>query len=647
MIITCKKCNTSFNLKDSLLKPKGSKVRCAKCSDIFIVYPPGKLDEPAKEVKPDRKPVEKAKGLKIKEEMPKQKVQGLRINKEEERQAKLSTSGEDTGTGLVGFDLSGVEDLFESDKKEVFEPDKTVVEDIPVGGPVGLQAAEPVTKNKEEVSVVSEAALNEDVSFDLSGFDEMLESEQKPAAGKGDKEPSLDEGLGDLALDEEPKEPSLDKGLGDLALDEEPGELALDEDIGLALDEEPGELALDEDIGLVLDEDPKPAIDTGKKPVSEKEEISVVSEADIEPDENISLDLTDFDEMIEQPDEKKADSEDLSLDMDEEPVSEEAGEDISLDLTDFDEMIEPEPAAEKKSKGKSPEKAEDLSLDLDMGFEEDDSDLGPKLDEEDELGLSELDGMVEDSSEESDNMELDLEMEADHDDEFKTVEFNAPNMYKALAGDKILDEAGAGIDLEESDDFDLSDIDEMLGGNEESVVKEESKSESEELSFNLDFEDDESLKKSGEEAEMEESGELDLSALDEIFEAEEEPAGGAGEGLELEPDRGSGEAEENEFELDMESDAGEDDFELDLDLGDEASGGDDLGLDLESDLGADAGEDDFELDLDLGGEASGGDDLGLDLESDSGDDLGLDLESDSGDDLGLDLESDSGDDLGL
>ncbi|MCP4344414.1 MAG: hypothetical protein GY795_02685, partial [Desulfobacterales bacterium] len=284
MIITCKKCNTSFNLKDSLLKPKGSKVRCAKCSDIFIVYPPGKSDEPAKEVKPDRKPVEKAKGLKVKEEMPKQKVQGLRINKEEERQAKLSTSGEDAGTGLVGFDLSGVEDLFESDKKEVFEPDKTVVEDIPVGGPVGLQAAEPVTKNKEEVSVVSEAALNEDVSLDLSGFDEMLEPEQKSAAGKGDagnlaldEEPSLDEGLGDLALDEEP---SLDEGLGDLALDEEPGGLALDEELGLvldepkepsldeglgdlALDEEPGELALDEDLGLALDEPKEPPPDEG------------------------------------------------------------------------------------------------------------------------------------------------------------------------------------------------------------------------------------------------------------------------------------------------------------------------------------------------------------------------------------------------
>ncbi len=76
MIITCKKCNTSFNLKDSLLKPKGSKVRCAKCSDIFIVYPPGKSVKPAKEAKPDRKAEQKTKGLKVKEKTPRH-VKGL------------------------------------------------------------------------------------------------------------------------------------------------------------------------------------------------------------------------------------------------------------------------------------------------------------------------------------------------------------------------------------------------------------------------------------------------------------------------------------------------------------------------------------------------------------------------------------------
>ena len=40
MIITCKACNASFNLDESLLKPEGSKVRCSKCKEIFVAYPP-------------------------------------------------------------------------------------------------------------------------------------------------------------------------------------------------------------------------------------------------------------------------------------------------------------------------------------------------------------------------------------------------------------------------------------------------------------------------------------------------------------------------------------------------------------------------------------------------------------------------------
>jgi len=40
MIITCKECNANFKLDESLLKPTGSKVRCSKCNEIFVAYPP-------------------------------------------------------------------------------------------------------------------------------------------------------------------------------------------------------------------------------------------------------------------------------------------------------------------------------------------------------------------------------------------------------------------------------------------------------------------------------------------------------------------------------------------------------------------------------------------------------------------------------
>ncbi len=39
MIVTCKNCNTSFNLSDELVKDTGSKVKCSKCNYIFKVFP--------------------------------------------------------------------------------------------------------------------------------------------------------------------------------------------------------------------------------------------------------------------------------------------------------------------------------------------------------------------------------------------------------------------------------------------------------------------------------------------------------------------------------------------------------------------------------------------------------------------------------
>ena len=40
MIITCKECESSFQVDDRLIQENGSKVRCSKCSAVFVVYPP-------------------------------------------------------------------------------------------------------------------------------------------------------------------------------------------------------------------------------------------------------------------------------------------------------------------------------------------------------------------------------------------------------------------------------------------------------------------------------------------------------------------------------------------------------------------------------------------------------------------------------
>jgi pilus assembly protein FimV len=46
MIITCRNCNTSFNLSDELVKDTGSQVKCSKCNYIFKIFPPHIQKEP-------------------------------------------------------------------------------------------------------------------------------------------------------------------------------------------------------------------------------------------------------------------------------------------------------------------------------------------------------------------------------------------------------------------------------------------------------------------------------------------------------------------------------------------------------------------------------------------------------------------------
>jgi pilus assembly protein FimV len=45
MIITCNQCESSFSIDDRLIKRTGSKVKCSKCSHLFVAYPPSVAEE--------------------------------------------------------------------------------------------------------------------------------------------------------------------------------------------------------------------------------------------------------------------------------------------------------------------------------------------------------------------------------------------------------------------------------------------------------------------------------------------------------------------------------------------------------------------------------------------------------------------------
>ncbi len=45
MIVTCKNCGTKFRINEKLIPAKGRKVKCSKCSNVFMLFPPTKIDK--------------------------------------------------------------------------------------------------------------------------------------------------------------------------------------------------------------------------------------------------------------------------------------------------------------------------------------------------------------------------------------------------------------------------------------------------------------------------------------------------------------------------------------------------------------------------------------------------------------------------
>ncbi|MEZ4527794.1 MAG: protein kinase, partial [Desulfobacterales bacterium] len=59
MIVKCEKCQTAFNIQDSLIKESGTKFRCSGCSHVFKVYPPASAEPEPTPLIPDSATEEK------------------------------------------------------------------------------------------------------------------------------------------------------------------------------------------------------------------------------------------------------------------------------------------------------------------------------------------------------------------------------------------------------------------------------------------------------------------------------------------------------------------------------------------------------------------------------------------------------------
>ncbi len=471
MFITCQECNTTFRLDERLLKPTGSKVRCSQCRSTFVAAPPIAQQMTMAAAKA---PVFEA----VAEELP-----GPAVVAEPEDQ------------GLEGIDLAELDSILENETTAVASEDRKE----------SLSEPEVDLPSDEE-----EAELDEiDLDFD---FDAALEAEDKETPARASNavseapsdELSLDmdfeihddtliikkeeiEGLelASLTLEEEPEKPEkapaktaslsestleddLDMAFKDLDLGEEEKAVQkpepakskdqkgdnldlMDLDLDLegeappeAKEHEEVELSLaDEDMELELEAAPAAEETAGG---TDKKEAAI--------QEDLDLDLGELE--LEEPS-----KEPVAKDQKAAPKDDDLGLDLDLGGLELEEPPKEPVAKDQKKPTRSDEEELDFDLDLDLGepLEKEPSAKKPAS-EEDELSLDlESDfemapdegkaPMPEDKVATGDLEELSFEM----DDELGE---------KPTSGQKA--EVAAQESSEEEGDLDLSDIEQMLGG---------------------------------------------------------------------------------------------------------------------------------------------------------------------------------------
>lgn len=390
-----------------------------------------------------------------------------------------------------------LEDNSELSLSDDFEPESALAspdpgadaeqeDDLGIGDLDALLEEE--TPEQEEAGDDASLSLDDDTELSLS---DDLAAATPAAAGAGDAQAESD----DLGLDD----------LGDLD--------SLLEDDAAEPDEEPEELelSLDDDIDLSIDD----------ADASEEEAESVASEED-------EFDLSDFDSLLDEADaEGEAAGEELDLSLDDDSAEDlsTAGDDL-LDLSDLDaEEGEAVPADD------APDDDIELSLDL-----EDASETVP------EEATGEADEPLE---------PLDFELDAEFEDK--------PLSQTAGLSDEASSEAE--MEIEADEEIDLTDIEQML--EDDTIVPETAGrpgGNGEDVDGAERWVDDDS-----EDLGLDESDELDLSEIEEAIDAadsEDQEGDGLDLGeeelaldLELEETTAESEPEELDLELEMESDS--------------------------------------------------------------------------------------------
>ena len=447
MIVTCNECESSFKVDDRLIKDAGSKVRCSKCSSVFVVYPET----------PDS---EAAVG-----------TDDFALEMEEDLGADLDSDKEGDDLAMeesTADELPDLEDMMDFDDGEF--ADGEMVEEASGGLELDLDLNLDADENAiaaEEQSLEEEEGLDLDMEFESPAEEDEAEL--------GHVE-TTDSGLADLDMDLDDlgqvEEADLDSGGSepDLILEIDAEEAQSPATEAVAASSETDELDLS-DLEDLVDSDEE----------LEVEDMAVAASDDAD------LDLADLDNVLDI--EEKSASEALDFDLEEEPGADEpileSAEDIDgtdeLDLSELDGIMEEDETA-----------AADLSdedLELDFEVDEDATEKTPAEPAEisEELEMSDLEQMLESdetpASASEEDLELDLDLVGTDEASLFSEEQKGADDAEFLDIEKMLEEgedtaSGAQI-AEKAVELDL-----------EAVLDEAAKSDEPELELDLDMGDD-------------------------------------------------------------------------------------------------------------------------------------------------------------
>lgn len=447
MIVTCNECESSFKVDDRLIKDSGSKVRCSKCSSVFVVYPETPDSETAG------------------------KADDFALELEEDLSTDLDFDDEvdDLSTEESKADeLPDLEDMLDFEDGEF--ADGEMAEEASGGLELDLDLnldADEDAIAAEKQSAEEEEGLDLDMEFESPAVEDEAELDQVE---------TTDSGLADLEMDlddlGQAEEADLDSG------ESEP-------DLNLELDAEETQSSATEAVAASSETDELDLSDL-EDLVDSDEELEVEDMA-VEASGDADLDLSDLDGALDT--EEQPASEALDFDLEEEPVAEEpileSAPDIDgtdeLDLSELDGIMEPDETAAAASSD------EDLELDFEVAEGSTEKMPVESAEISDELEMSDLEQMLESdetpASEAEEDLDLDLDLEGTDEASLFSEEQKGSDDAEFLDIEKMLEESEDTVPgaqrAEKPVELDL-----------EAVLDEAAKSNEPELELDLELGDD-------------------------------------------------------------------------------------------------------------------------------------------------------------